>query len=149
MVRDEPARPQERRIEVGEFAVKRADDVEAESVTEHAVREIKQSGYFLPVVVAAAQEHALSVFENEDFSKSGIAILGGPEGDDFAGLDGSEAIGRHEVEGMCRGEPLREGAQQRRLAGAGRAGQDSEAVAAAVEDNRLIELLAIARSQEC
>ena len=62
------SRTQQRRIELGELAIERADHMEPERVTKHAVGEVEQRGDFLAVVVVAAQQHALGVFEDENLA---------------------------------------------------------------------------------
>ena len=52
---DEPARTQERGIKVGEFTVQCAHHVQAERITEHAVRQIEECRDLLAVIIAAAE----------------------------------------------------------------------------------------------
>jgi hypothetical protein len=75
-----PTGTQKRRVNLGDCAVDRADDLEPEKVGQHAVGEIQDCADLLAVVGAASHQRRVGIFDDDDKILDGVdAVLICPE----------------------------------------------------------------------
>jgi hypothetical protein len=94
---------QERRVDVGGRAIDRADDLQAQKVGQHPVRQVQEGAHLVAIVRSARHECRIRVLQNNHEFAIGVApALFRPEADELRfGQDPHEA-GRNEAKKAVR-----------------------------------------------
>lgn len=126
-VRDEAAGTQEGGVDLGGFAVDRANDMQPQEVGQEPVGDIQNGCGLAAVVVLADHERFLCILEHADEAHVGVGcVLLAPEADELRVRKHAGVCGRDEVEPVRFLEVANEVAEERGFASAGRSLEHGE-----------------------